>query len=145
MIKKALIAWITSGIFINLWALLTCAWIFRWVYFIEPVYIYRASLREFTFSFAILSVANNFVFTGIFVLVYALIYNVISRERGGEAWGIKRGLLFGFLLWLTGWLVPVIRFALTINTSAALITYWLIDGLVIYLLIGAITGAVYKR
>ena len=139
MFKKGIIAWIVSGIFVNLWGFLTCGWLFRWVYFIEPTIVYRKWVLDLSPQFIFWSTVNASILAGVFVLVYAFIYKGIPGK------GVQKGLIFGLIIWLVGCLLPVIRFAMTVNTSVVLIAYWIIDGLLIYLFLGAIISAIYKK
>ncbi len=138
MIKKGIIAWIVSGIFVNLWALLTCVWLFRWVYFVKPIHVYRSWVLEFTLAYAFFSVVLNFVFTGLFVLFYALI------QKGLSGKGIKKGLIIGLSSWLVGGAVSWVRVALTLDVSGILFIDWMVNGFISYVGVGAIIGKVYE-
>lgn len=137
--RKGIMAWLVSGVAINLWALLTCAWLTRWVYRVEPIYIFREWTRDFTPMYGFLSVVNNFIFAGLFVFLYA----VICKSLQGS--GARKGLIFGFLVWLAGWAVSWVRVAITINISKALFVDWMVNGLISYMIAGAIIGWIYRE
>ena len=80
----------------------------------------------------------NFINCVIFVIGYAILYNAIPSK------GIKKGLIFSLFIWLLGIVVPVLRVYMAVSMALPVFIYWLTIDLVGYLVMGVITGAIYK-
>ncbi len=139
MLKKGFVAVLVAGMIINISGLLFCQGFFHWVYGIGPRGIYRSSMMSQELSWLVLACICNFLFATVFVAGYALIYKILPSK------GLRKGLIYGFLIWLIGFMFPILRTYLSVNLSAAIIIYWMINTLVVYLLMGAITGSLYKK
>ncbi|MCD4760665.1 hypothetical protein K8R42_02085 [bacterium] len=134
IISVGVIVWIVSGVF----GWLTCGWLFNWVYTIPPI-IWKnpeAMMNGLNMlGVNIVGLAASIIFAGVF----SLLYNGIPGK------GVKKGMNYGLLLWLVATLhgVATMPFYMTISTTV--IIYWLIQGLVINLINGAIVGALLKK
>ena len=85
-------------------------------------------------SFYYYSIAFGII-TGILLAsVYAIIREGITGKRA------KKGLVYGFLVFLVAGVPGSLSLYLLINLPSALIVYWAIENLVIYLIGGAIFG-----
>ncbi len=59
--------------------------------------------------------------------------------------GAKKGIVYGLLIWLIGLLPSRILLYLSMNISASIIIYWILNELVSYMLLGAVIGILYKE
>lgn len=117
--------------------MLTCGWLFSWVYALPPVEIW-VPLSVMTnpqtqMSLGILGLLIAFFF----VFVYAVIYKGIP----GKTW--TRGLMYGLLLWLPTSL-GMASMIFLMNINPIVVVYWMIQALVISLLSGLFVGGWYK-
>lgn len=140
MIRKAVIAILISGLIVNA-AAISLYLLFHGLYSLgSGNVIYRPSMFSFNIvgaSFAT-SIAINFTNIAIFVLEYAILYRAIPKE------GIRKGIIFGIFVWIIGVVIPLSRVYLTANITVPVFIYWMGLDLVSYLLMGAVTGAIYK-
>lgn len=138
--KKAVISWLICGLIVNIWLGFTCCLIFRKIYFIPPIIAYRNWTLTLTSSYILGSYIQNFIMVGIFVFIYD-----VSYKRFVFKGSIKEGLIFGFVVWLIGWFVPLIKFYWILKLSTAILLYWFLESLVIYLFLGCIISKIYKN
>jgi len=136
-IKKVLASTVAIWIFGILYTYLTCAWLFSWVYEIEPV-VSKDPASMMLLPNLIGSNLSGLLIAFIFASVFAILYNGIPQE------GVKKGLMYGFLVWLVGGLSGVITMPFYMNIAPALIFYWVVNFLVGSLIMGLIVGAIYK-
>jgi len=139
MFKKGIFAWIASGTISGAAGLITCQGFFHWLYATGPEGLYRTSMVNQEISWLITAGSFGFLFAGVFVAGYALMYNVLPAK------GLGKGLIYGLLIWLIGFIFPVLRIYLSVNLPVAIVIYWILNALLGYLLMGAITGMVYKK
>ncbi len=138
-IKKILLAGTVAGVCSNLWGLFTCQWLFKWVYFIEPIGVYQKAMlnSEFPWLFSI----------GVGKIILAVIlafgYAIISKSLPGKT--ITKGLLFGVLIYFIG--VLPIRFSdyMSLNLSAAIRIYWLVNDLLSFIISAIAISLIYKE
>ena len=94
-IAKILIAGVAVAVFGVLYGWLTCGWLFRWVYDIEPTNVWQqmegAPPVHFYVGMLVLSI--------ILAIVYALLVKGIP---GGSR--VLKGLVFGLCVWAVGML-----------------------------------------
>ena len=105
---------------------------------IEPTNLYRSSMINSEVSWLNFAAVFNCISTAVFVGVYALIYKALPAK------GVSKGIIYGFLIWL-GSVFAFLHVYLIVNLSAAIVIYLIAASLVIYLLMGAVTGAFYKK
>ncbi|MBW2993248.1 hypothetical protein KY317_01605 [Candidatus Woesearchaeota archaeon] len=128
----SLIIWIVS----NAYSWLTCGWLFNWVYDLPP----NIWQPDEVIAANIIWIAALMILTSvIFVSLFALLHKSIPGK------GIKKGLVYGFLIWLL--VVPsgMITLPFYMKIAKGVVIYWAIGYLVLFLLNGAIVGAVYKK
>jgi len=137
-IKKAIMAIIVSGIAVNISSSLMYHF-FHSVYSIGTGSVmYRPYMFSLNTEGASLLGGLNFINCVIFVIGYAILYNAIPSK------GIKKGLIFSLFIWLLGIVVPVLRVYMAVSMALPVFIYWLTIDLVGYLVMGVITGAIYK-
>ena len=80
----------------------------------------------------------NLIIGLLFVLVYGIFYNSIPDK------GAARGLQYGFWIWLIGTVPGLLMTLLMMAVPDELVVLWLITGLFNYLIVGLLTGGLYK-
>lgn len=80
----------------------------------------------------------NIVLALVFAWVFALLYKGIPGR------GVTKGLVFGALAWLIGVLPPMTTLYLMTNIAPGALVYFTVQGLVEWLVYGAIIAAIYK-
>jgi len=78
------------------WGMVTCGWLFNWVYELPPVAVWKTTEAMMTPLFWAINVAGHFVLAVIFVGVFAWIGNGLCGGRFG------RGFRYGLAVWLVG-------------------------------------------
>ena len=128
-----------AGMLSNLWGLLTCQWLFKWVYWLEPGNICRTEMLSANNPWLMAMGGLKIIIAIVTTLGYALVYKVMPAK------GIVKGMVYGFLIWLVGLLPSRLLLYMSISISFSLILYWIANDLITYLLIGACIGALYKE
>ena len=137
-LKRALIAGVVVAIVSAIFSMLTCGWLFNWVYLLEPTNIWKP--MEEVSGMWYLWVNLGGLFNGIMLaLVYALLY------KGIPGTGIVKGLWYGGLVWLIGMIPGMFATYTFMTVATTAVIYWTVSGLFHYLLSGAIIGAIYKE
>jgi len=131
--KTALVLDIVGFVF----AWLTCGWLFNWIYFLEPLSAWKNPTMGTTFM--VTSLVAGFVLYSIFTGIYEYI------RKGLPLKGIQKGLCFGLIVWLVGTLPGMWATYRFVNMNTTVVVYWLIQGLVWYLILGTIIAWFYER
>ncbi|MFH1428118.1 MAG: hypothetical protein ABIH39_00060 [Candidatus Margulisiibacteriota bacterium] len=134
IILSGVILWIIGTIFM----MLTCGWLFSWVYKLPPNIWLEPEQIMSTNNF----IGSNIAGIGrslILALVFAILYKGLPFE------GIKKGVFYGVLVWMVGALsgMASMPFYMSINTTV--VVYWIIQALVLTIINGIILGLVYKE
>jgi len=118
--------------------MLTCGWLFNWVYQIPPI-IWKTSAEITQTGNMISSYVAGFIISVIFVTVFAWLYKGLPEK------GVKKGIIYGFIVWLVGALsgMATLPFYMTISTTV--VVYWIAHAFVMNIIYGAIVGAIYKK
>ena len=130
----SIVIWIVGSIF----TMLTCAWLFNWVYEIPPI-IWKTPEAIMATNNMIGSYAFGLLVAVIFVSVYAW----LSDKLPGR--GAKKGMTYGFIVWLVGAVSGMITMPFYMTIATTVVVYWIIMSLVTNLIYGAIVGAIYKK
>lgn len=138
-IKKVVFTGITVGIASNIYGLITCRWLFNWVYLIDLPNTWKTPMLSGDTSWLISMGILRILISIITTLGYALLYKGIPFK------GIKKGMFYGLLIWLVALLPSRILLYLSMNISASIIIYWILNEIVSYMLLGAIIGILYKE
>ena len=77
------------------------------------------------------------------MLIFTGVYEYI--QGGIPLKGIKKGLCFGTIVWLVGILPGMWSTYMFNTTNTTVVIYWLIQGLVRCLILGAIIAWMYER
>ena len=136
--KRILISGVVIWIVGTVFGILTCGWLFNWVYTLPPN-IWKDPAVMMSAGNLIGANLIGLVSAIIFALVYALLYKGIPGE------GAKKGMTYGLLVWLVGALAGIASMPFYMTIATTVVVYWTIQALVLNLINGAIVGAIYKE
>ena len=137
--KKIITTGFIVGMLSNLWGLVTCQWLFKWVYFLVPAGVCNTAMLGADKRWLLTMGALKIIIAILTTFGYALVYKAIPGK------GIAKGMAYGFLLWLLGFLPSRLLLYMSTSLSYSLILYWIINDLLSYMLIGACVAALYKE
>lgn len=92
-IKRILISGVVIWIVGTVFGILTCGWLFNWVYTL-PLKIWKDPTMMTSAGNMIGAILTGLAIAIIFALVYALLYKGIPGK------GAKKGMTYGLLVWL---------------------------------------------
>lgn len=121
------------------YGMLTCGWLFSWIYKLQPAYVWIPEGAMNT-KFLILLNLGNLAFTFIFVVIFTNLYDSIYGKCG-----FCKGLAFGVMVWLVGMLPGMFATYMFMTINQAVPVYWAISGLVSLLISGGLTGLICKK
>ncbi len=138
-VKRIVIAGVVIWIVDSIFFILTCGWLFKWVYKLPPNIWRDWATIQASAGNLIGAHVIGIIRALLFVLVFAIIYKGIPGK------GITKGMIYGVLVWIVGALsgMPSMPFYMTIATGVVI--YWIIQQLVLGVINGAIVGAIYKE
>ena len=135
-IKKLLIATVAMWIIGTIFGMLTCGWLFNWVYELPPnIWQSNEVMMENLTLMNLLGFFRYFAFA----LVFAFLHKGIPES------GIKKGIIYGILIWLVGSFAGMFTMPLYMTISTTVVVYWMAQALVLNLINGAIVGKIYKE
>lgn len=79
----------------------------------------------------------------VLALVFAWVFAVLYKGIPGE--GVRKGLNFGLLAWLIGVLPPMTTLFLMTNIAPLALLYFTIQGLVEWVVYGAVIAVIYRE
>ena len=112
---------------------ITCGWLFKWVYEIEPTKIWRA-MDTTPVAYYQASLALNVVLA----FVYALLVKGIPGKNK-----LTKGLVFGLCVWAVGALPAMLATYMFMTIALTVVIYWALTGLIFTPLKGLIIAAIY--
>ncbi len=130
---RIFIAGVVVAVFNVVVGMLTCGWLFSWVYEIEPTNIWRAIDSPPVAYYPLVLIMN---------IVLAFVYALLAKGIPGKNRLIK-GLVFGLCVWAVGNLPAMLSIYLFMTIAAAVVIYWTVLGLVTLPLMGLIIAAIY--
>jgi hypothetical protein len=135
IVIAGLVIWIVDAIFF----VLTCGWLFKWVYKLPPN-IWRdwAAMPA-----TAVNIVGPHVIGIIRGLLFALVFAIIYKGIPGK--GVVKGIIFGVLVWLVGALTGMASMPFYMTIATGVVVYWIIQQLVLGVINGAIVGAIYKE
>lgn len=134
---RILIGGIVILIVSTFYTMLTCGWLFTWVYEIEPI-IWKSPALMMTQDNIIGSLASGLLGALVFIFLYGVFYKGIPGK------GVKKGLMYGLLLWLLTITMGIIGMPFYMTIAWTVIVYWILNFLVWHLIMGLLVGAIYK-
>ena len=130
---RIFVAGIAVTVFEAAVGMITCGWLFRWVYEIEPTNIWRAMDSPPVAYYPLILIMN---------IVLAFVYALLAKGIPGKNRLIK-GLVFGLCVWAAGMLPGMLSMYLFMTIAGTVVIYWTILGLVFTPLTGLIIAAIY--
>ncbi|MHC4122638.1 MAG: hypothetical protein ACYSSI_03615 [Planctomycetota bacterium] len=132
---RILIAGIAATIFGAVFGTLTCGWLFKWVYTLEPTNIWKP-----------IEAPPPAYFIGALVLnlVFAFIYALLNKGIPGKNRFIK-GIVFGLCVWAVGVLPGMLATYFFMTIHPGVVLYWTIGGLIQTPITGLIIAAIYGQ
>lgn len=136
-IGRIIIAAVVITVLSALYNGLTCGWLFKWVYALEPASVWMPENLMNTAYFA-------WVYLGFFILYFffVLVYARIGSCLPGTC-SISKGALWGFIVWLVGMLPGMFTLYMFTIINGTVILYWTLSGLVWIVIAGIVAGLVY--
>ncbi len=130
---RIFIAGVAVTVFEAAVGMITCGWLFKWVYEIEPTNIWR-----------VMDAPPVAYYSGVMALniVLALVYALLVKGIPGKNKLIK-GLVFGLCVWAVGALPAMLATYMFMTVGLTIVIYWTITGLVFTPLMGLIIAAIY--
>ena len=138
-LSKIILATIIIWIFGALFTMTTSGFLFNWIYEIPPV-IWKPSSEILSLGNIVSSYLGSLVVSFIFVSAYAVFFDGIPGKTG-----IEKGMIYGFLVWLIGSFSDMIIMPSYMTIASTVIVYWMAQGVLLNLVIGAIAGTIYKK
>ena len=130
---KILIAGVVISVFSTIFGMVTCGWLFSWVYKLEPVGIWKSMEGPPGAMFFIGALVLNIIF----VLVYVLLRKGIPGKNK-----LIKGLMYGLCVWAVGILPGMFSMYSFMTVATGVLVYWAIQGLIETPLAGLITAAI---
>ncbi len=130
---RIFIAGVVVTVFEAAVGMITCGWLFKWVYEIEPTNIWR-----------VMDAPPTAYYSGVMALniVLALVYALLVKGIPGKNKLIK-GLVFGLCVWAVGALPAMLSTYMFMTVGLTIVIYWTITGLIFTPLMGLIIAAIY--
>lgn len=138
---KTLVRIILAGLAVTIFgivvAMLTCGWLFNWVYTLEPTNVWRPMEGG---APPMWFLVGGFALNILMAAMYAMIRKGIP---GGNR--LVRGLLFGLLVWVVGMLPGMFATFTFMTVATTVVVYWTILDLVLLPIKGLIIAALYGK
>lgn len=130
---RIFIAGVVVTVFEAAVGMITCGWLFKWVYEIEPTNIWR-----------VMDAPPVAYYSGVMALniVLALVYALLVKGIPGKN-KLTKGLVFGLCVWAVGALPAMLATYMFMTVGLTIVIYWTITGLVFTPLMGLIIAAIY--
>jgi hypothetical protein len=136
--KRVILSSVILLIVSSVYTFITCGWLFKGVYDIEPVIWLDSAIMMGTTNM-ILSTLITFIT----LILLSAVYGILHEALPGKTY--KRGLIFGFLIFLIGPLTGIIAMPFYMTISWMVILYWVVSLLIKYLIIGSLLGKIYEE
>ncbi|MCD4830769.1 MAG: hypothetical protein K8R02_03050 [Anaerohalosphaeraceae bacterium] len=135
-ILRIIIATIAISVFGAIVGMITCGWLFRWVYEIEPINVWKPMDGPPGAMFYL----GCFIMNLIFVSVYALLRKGIPGKSL-----IAKGLVYGLCVFAVGQLNGMLMTYMFMTVAWQVIVYWTIQGLIWTPISGVIAATIYGK
>lgn len=134
-LKNVIVAGVAAEVVKFVFVMLTCGWLFMWVYSLAPTNVWKPWAMEGL----ILMAAGGLVLNILLAYVYALFYKGIPGK------GLMKGIWYGFGVWLVGTLPGMFAIYTLMTVANVVVIYWTVQWLVGNMLLGAVIAAIYKE
>jgi hypothetical protein len=136
--KKVVVSTIVLWLVSVFYMFLTCGWLFKWVYDLEPKIWLPVEVMMLPVNM-VLSHIVTIVGVFFFVVIFEILYKAIPQK------GVSKGMVYGFFVFLLGPFVGISSMPLYMTVSTTVIVYWLVSAFVLFLIKGAIVGKIYSK
>ncbi|MFH1536906.1 MAG: hypothetical protein ABID45_02900 [Patescibacteria group bacterium] len=134
IILTSIVIWIVGGII----GMLTCGWLFNWVYAIPPI-IWKTEEAMLAGSNMFWSYLFGLMVAVIYVIIYAFLYKGLPDK------GIKKGITYALIVWLVGAFSGIAPMLFYMTIAPTVVIYWLLQSLVLAFINGILLGVLYKK
>ena len=136
-IKRIALSTLVIWVFSSVWGMLTCGWLFTWVYQIPPTTIWKTPVQMMQTGNMAGMYAVGLLLALAFVLVYAILYKGLPYK------GVKKGITYGLLAYLLS--MGFITMPFYSIVAWQVVIYWIANFLASSIIMGALVGWVYKK
>jgi len=136
-VKKIIFASVIIWIVGSIVGMLTCGWLFNWVYMLPPL-IWKDPKVMLAPINMLASYSIGLISAIIFTSVYSLIKNAIPGT------GIKKGAIYGMIIWAVGALTGISIMPIYMTIATTVVVYWILQALAMNMINGAIVAAIIK-
>lgn len=133
-VLKIFLASVAITVFGTIVGMVTCGWLFRWIYEIEPVSVWKPMDGPPGAMFYV----GCFVMNLIFVVVYAIFQKGIPGKSL-----VTKGIVYGLCIFATGQLVGMFSMYIFMTVAWQVLLYWGIMGLITTPITGIIAALIY--
>jgi len=134
---RILLAGLAGTVFCTAVSMVTCGWVFNWVYRVEPVHVWKpmdSNGPGVWFMIAELVLG----------ILLAAMYAMVCKGLPGKN-RIVRGLLFGLMVWIVGILPGMFSTYSFMTVAPVVVLYWTILYLIVLPIKGLIIAAIYGK
>lgn len=135
-VLRIIVAAVVITVFMTIVGGITCGWLFRGMYEIEPTNVWKPMDGPPGVEFYI----GSFLMHLIFVIVYVLLRNGIP----GRNVAVK-GLIFGLCVWAVGELPGMFAMYSFMTVAPQVLVYWAVMGVITTPISGIIAAAIYEK
>jgi hypothetical protein len=132
---RIVLAALAVAVFGTAWGMITCGWLFSWVYRLSPITVWRAPV-DMTPMFWTINVMGHLALSFIFIGV--LLW--ISRGLPGKR--LLKGISYGFVVWLVGILPGMFATAMFMTVNPIWPIYTVLNQLIALPIAGLIAAAI---
>lgn len=136
---RIFLAAVAVTVFDALYGMLTCGWLFKWVYAIPPTDFWKP-VANYTSMFWVALTIGNFIL----LFLLAAVFGWICKCLPGKCC-CCRGSAFGLIVWLVGVLPGMFALYMFTVIAPAVLYYWGISGLVELQIVGLIISCIYGK
>lgn len=129
---KIVLAAVAATVVNAIYGMLTCGWLFNWVYKLPPTEILRPE-TGYTGSFWAVFHVGGFIVYLILATIFVLIEKALPSKCRCCA-----GVAFGLIVWAVGVLPGMFYLYMFTVMAPGLLLYWVINGLVAMLITGLV-------
>ncbi|MFH1874776.1 MAG: hypothetical protein ABH859_06305 [Pseudomonadota bacterium] len=138
-ISKVILASVILTILGAAYAMLTCGWLFNWVYKLEPTCVWVSS-EAMKGNFFIWVNLGQLVLYFFFVLILSRFYCCVPGPCS-----CCKGAVYGFFVWLIGMLPGMFSTYMFMTVNKIVVLYWTVSGLIWLVLAGSIASWICFR
>ena len=136
---RVVISAILVTIFNALYGMVTCGWLFKWIYAIEPASIWKPE-SAYTGLFWAKMYIGSLILWFFFAAVYGLIQQVVVVDCKH-----CKGALYGLIVWLVGMLPGMWMVYSFMTVADQVVIYWTISGLISLMVSGVIVASINSK